>query len=53
MRPQSLAMPPLSPALAELLPDFSIQPSQSISIMRIARIDLPVPAPPHLNEVGD
>lgn len=39
-------MPPFIPARAEVVPDFLIQPSQSRSCMRIARMLLPVPAPP-------
>ena len=39
-------MPPLSPALAELSPDFLMKSLHSMRIMRIARMDLPVPAPP-------
>lgn len=36
----------------ELEPDGLTQPSGSSAIMRLARMDLPEPGPPHLVRVG-
>ena len=40
-------MPPFIPALAEPEPEPLTQPSGSSACSRLARIDLPEPAPPH------
>jgi len=43
-------MPPFIPAFIDAEPLPLTHPSQSSVIMRLARIDLPVPGPPHMRK---
>ena len=49
-QPQNSSQMPFMPSFLDDSPALRIQPSIRISFMRVARMDLPEPAPPHIRK---